>query len=96
MPRYVIERNIPEAGKFSPQELQSISKHSCGVIDVMGTQIQWVQSYVTADRIYCIYNAASEELVLEHARRSGFPADRVSQVMSVIDPVTAESSSIRV
>jgi hypothetical protein len=96
MPRYVIERNIPNAGKLSAEELQSISQHSCGVIDGIGTRIQWVQSYVTGDRIYCIYNAANEELVLEHARQSGFPADRVSQVMNIIDPVTAENLPLRV
>ena len=91
MYKYVIERNIPNAGKFTPEELKAISVHSCGVIDGIGTQIQWVHSYVTGDRIYCVYNAANEELVREHARTSGFPADRISQVMNIIDPVTAES-----
>jgi hypothetical protein len=90
MPKYIIERVIPEAGKLSAQELQAISAHSNGVIRELGPQIQWVQSYVTGDRIYCVYNAANEDLVREHAFKGGFPADRISEVRTVIDPVTAE------
>jgi hypothetical protein len=90
MPKFVIEREIPGAGKLSPQELQAISQKSCGVLSGMGPQIQWVQSYVTDDKIYCVYVAPNEEAVLEHARQGGFPANRVSQVTSVIDPTTAE------
>ena len=90
MPRYVIERGIPEAGKLSAQELQAISAHSNGVIDGLGPHIQWVQSFVTDDRIICTYIAANEDLIREHARRGGFPADRISEVHTVIDPTTAE------
>lgn len=90
MPKYVIERNIPGAGKLSPQELQAISQKSCGVLRELGPQIQWLQSYVTGDKVYCIYIAPNEELVREHARQGGFPADRISEVKSVIDPTTAE------
>ncbi|TMI83755.1 MAG: DUF4242 domain-containing protein [Bacillati bacterium ANGP1] len=91
MPKYVIEREIPGAGKLSPKELQAISQKSCGVLNQMGPQIQWVHSYVTADKIYCVYVAPNEELVREHARRGGFPANRVSAVKSVIDPTTSEA-----
>ena len=91
MPKYVIEREIPGAGKLSPKELQAISQKSCGVLNQMGPQIQWVHSYVTADKIYCVYVAPKEELVREHARRGGFPANRVSAVKSVIDPTTSEA-----
>ena len=90
MPHYVIEREIPGAGKLSPQELQAISRTSCGVLQKLGPQIQWVHSYVTDDKVYCIYIAPSEELVREHARQGGFPANRVSVVREVIDPTTAE------
>ena len=90
MPRYVIERDIPGAGSLSPQELKAISQKSCGVLEELGPRIQWVQSYVTDDRVYCVYNAPDEETVREHARRGGFPADRISRVSTVIDPVTAE------
>jgi hypothetical protein len=90
MPRYVIEREIPGAGKLSSQELQAISQKSCGVLNKMGPQIQWLQSYVTGDKVYCVYIAANEELVREHAKQGGFPANRVSEVTSVIDPTTAE------
>jgi hypothetical protein len=90
MPRYVIERNIPGAGSLSPQELKAISQKSCSVLGEMGPTIQWVQSYVTDDRVYCVYNAPDEATVREHASRGGFPADRVSKVSSIIDPVTAE------
>ncbi len=90
MPKYVIEREIPGAGKLSAQELQAISQKSCGVLNQMGPQIQWVQSYVTGDKLYCVYIAPNEEMVREHARQGGFPANRVSEIKSVIDPTTAE------
>jgi len=90
MPKFVIERNIPGAGKLSSAELQAISQKSCGVLSNMGPQIQWVQSYVTGDKIYCVYVAPNEAMVREHAKQGGFPADQVSQVMAVIDPTTAE------
>jgi hypothetical protein len=90
MPKFVIEREIPGAGDLSAQDLQAISQKSCGVLQNMGPQIQWVQSYVTGDKIYCIYIAPNEEMVREHAAQGGFPANRVSEVKSVIDPTTAE------
>ncbi len=90
MPKYVIEREIPEAGKLSEQELASISQKSCGVLNKMGPQIQWVQSYVTDDKIYCVYIAPNEEMVREHAQQGGFPANRISEIKAVIDPTTAE------
>ena len=90
MPKYVIEREIPGAGKLSPQELKAISQKSCGVLSQMGPQVQWLQSYVTGDKVYCVYIAPNEELVREHARQGGFPANRVSEVTSIIDPTTAE------
>ncbi len=90
MPKYVIEREIPGAGKLSAPELQAISQKSCGVLNQMGPQIQWVQSYVTDDKLYCVYIAPNEEMVREHARQGGFPANRVSAVRSVIEPTTAE------
>ena len=91
MPKYVIERDIPGAGKLSAVELAAISQKSCGVLEGMGPQIQWVQSYVTEDKVYCVYIAPNEELVREHARQGGFPADRVSEVKAIIDPTTAET-----
>jgi len=90
MPKYVIEREIPGAGKLSPAELQAISQTSCGVLRGMGPQIQWLQSYVTGDKVYCIYIAPDEATVRDHARQGGFPANRVSAVVAVIDPTTAE------
>ena len=90
MPKYVIEREIPGAGKLSAAELQGVSQKSCGVLQRMGPQIQWVQSYVVADKIYCVYIAPNEEMVREHARQGGFPANRVSQIRAIIDPTTAE------
>ncbi len=89
MPRYVIERDIPGAGALSAQELRAISQKSCAVLDRLGPQIQWVQSYVTGDRVYCVYIAPNEDMIREHARQGGFPADRVSEVKAIIDPVTA-------
>jgi hypothetical protein len=90
MPKFVIEREIPEAGKLSPEQLQAISQTSCGVLRNLGPEIQWVQSYVTDNKIYCIYIAPNEEMVRQHAQQGGFPANRVSQVRSTIDPTTAE------
>ncbi len=90
MPKYVIEREIPGAGKLSPEQLKGISQTSCGVLSKMGPQIQWVHSYVTGDKIYCIYNALNEEMVREHAKQGGFPANSVNEVATIIDPVTAE------
>jgi len=91
MPKYVIEREIPGAGNLSAQDLHAISQKSCSVLSGLGPQIQWVQSYVTGDKLYCIYIAPNEELIREHARRGGFPANRVSEIKSTIDPTTAES-----
>lgn len=90
MPKYLIERELPGAGKLSASELQAISQKSCGVLQKLGPQIQWVHSYVTGDKIYCVYIAPNEELVREHARQGGFPANRVSEVKQMIDPTTAE------
>ncbi len=90
MPKFVIERNIPNAGKLSPQELHAISQKSCTVLNKLGPQIQWVQSYVTNDKIYCIYVAPNEQMVREHAKQGGFPANSVARVTTVIDPTTAE------
>ncbi len=90
MPKYIIERELSGAGSLSAQELQSIAQKSCDVLNEMGPQIQWIQSYVTDDKIYCVYNAPNEEMVREHAKKGGFPANRVSDVKSVIDPTTAE------
>ncbi len=89
MPKYVIERDLPGAGRLSAQDLQAISQKSCGVLQELGPQIQWVHSYVTGDKIYCIYIAPDEQLVREHAQRGGFPANRVSEVVTIIDPTTA-------
>ncbi|WOJ93798.1 DUF4242 domain-containing protein [Congregibacter variabilis] len=90
MPRYVIEREIPGAGNLSADELHGISQTSCGVLKDLGPQIQWLQSYVTDDKIYCVYIAPNEELVREHASQGGFPANSVAEVKAVIDPTTAE------
>lgn len=90
MPKYVIEREFPEAGKLTGDALQAISQKSCGILQNMGPQIQWVQSYVTDDKIYCVYIAPSEEMVREHAAQGGFPANRISEIRTVIDPTTAE------
>jgi len=90
MPKFLIEREIPGAGSLSPQELQGISQTSCAVLQKMGPQIQWVQSYVTGDKIYCVYIAPNEEKIREHASQCGFPANRVSEIKSIIDPTTAE------
>ena len=90
MPKFLIEREIPGAGELKPEELQAISQKSCGVLQEMGPQIQWVESYVTGDKVYCVYIAPDEAAVREHAQRGGFPANRVSEIKGVIDPTTAE------
>lgn len=90
MPRFVIERDIPGAGKLSSDQLHAISQTSCGVLNKMGPSIQWIQSFVTDDKIYCVYLAPDEAAVREHARQGGFPANTVSRVRAVIDPTTAE------
>ena len=90
MPKFVIEREIPGAGKLTPEQLHAISQKSCSVVQSMGPRIQWVQSFVTDDKIYCIYIAADEAAVREHAQLGGFPANSVAQVRSVIDPTTSE------
>lgn len=90
MPKFVIEREIPGAGNLSPQKLQAISQTSRGVLQQMGPSIQWLHSYVTADKIYCVYIAPNEEMIREHAQQGGFPANRISEIKSVIDPTTAE------
>jgi len=91
MPKYVIEREIPGAGALSAEQLQAISQKSCGVLSNLGPSIQWVHSYVTDNKIYCIYNAPNEALVREHAAQGGFPANSVAQVRHIIDPTTAET-----
>ena len=90
MPKFVIEREIPGAGKLSPAELQAISQKSCGVLSKMGPTIQWLQSYVTDDKIYCVYIAPDAATVREHAAQGGFPANRVSRISTIIDPTTSE------
>jgi hypothetical protein len=90
MPQYLVERNIPGAGSLSRAELQAIAQRSCAVLDNLGTQIQWVYSYVTGDQIVCIYRAPNEEMIREHARQGGFPADKISEIKTMIDPTTAE------
>ena len=90
MPKFVIEREIPGAGKLTPEQLQAVSQKSCGVLKSMGPQIQWLQSYVTDDKIYCIYIAPDEETVRQHAQQGGFPANSIARVRSIIDPTTRE------
>jgi hypothetical protein len=90
MPQYLIERNLPGAGTLTAAELKAISQKSCGVLNELGPKIQWVHSYVTSDQIYCVYRAPNEEMVREHARLGGFPANRVSEIKTTIDPTTAE------
>jgi hypothetical protein len=90
MPKFVIEREIPNAGKLSRADLQGISQKSCGILRNLGPDIQWVESFVTDDKVYCIYTAPNEEMIREHARQGGFPANRISAVRSVIGPTTAE------
>jgi len=93
MPKYVIEREIPGAGQILPDQLQAISQTSCGVLKKLGPQIQWVHSYVTDNKIYCVYIAPNEEMVREHAKQGGFPANKVSEVKTIIDPTTAEQAT---
>ncbi len=93
MPKYVIEREIPGAGNLSPEELQGVSQTSCNVLRKMGPEIQWVESYVTGDKVYCIYIAPNEDLIREHAREGGFPANSISEIKTVIDPTTAEEKT---
>lgn len=90
MPKYVIEREVPGAGKMSADELRAISQKSCSVLNKLGPEIQWIHSYVTGDKIYCIYRAPNEQMVREHARQGGFPANKISEITSVIEPTTAE------
>ena len=90
MPKYVIERELPGAGKLSAEELQGISQKSCGVLRELGPEIHWIQSYVTDGKIYCVYLAPNAQLIREHAEKGGFPANRISEVRAVIDPTTAE------
>ena len=91
MPKYIIEREIPNAGALSPTELKAISQKSCGVLQELGPSIQWVQSYVTEDKITCVYIAPNADIIREHAKRGGFPADRVLEISTIIDPTTAET-----
>jgi len=91
MPKYIIEREIPGAGQLTPQQLNAISQKSCSVLKNLGPKIQWLESYVTDDKIYCVYIAPNEALVREHAKQGGFPANRVSQIRRMIDPTTAEA-----
>jgi len=90
MPKFLIEREIPKAGQLSPGDLQAISQKSCQILRELGPQIQWLQSYVTPDKIYCVYLAPNEDIIREHAKRGGFPANRISEIKKVIDPTTAE------
>lgn len=90
MPKFIIEREVPGAGKLSADEIRAISQKSCSVLQQLGPQIQWVQSYVTGDKIYCVYIAPNEELIRQHAQQGGFPANRISAITRIIDPTTAE------
>jgi hypothetical protein len=90
MPQYLIERNIPGAGGLSPEQLKGISQKSCGVLKELGPEIQWVHSYVTGDQIHCIYRAPNEQMIRDHATKGGFPADKISEIKTIIDPGTAE------
>lgn len=90
MPKYVIEREVPGAGNLSAEELQSISQKSCDVLQEMGPRIQWLQSYVTGDKLYCVYIAPNDEMIAEHAKKGGFPANSISKVVTMIDPTTSE------
>jgi hypothetical protein len=90
MPKYLIERDLPGAGKLTPDQLRGVSQKSCSVLNRMGPEIQWIHSYVTADKIYCVYRAPNESMIREHAKEGGFPANKISEISSVIDPSTAE------
>lgn len=89
MPKYVIERELPGAGSLSPEQLQALSQKSCGVLRNLGPRIEWLHSYVTGDKIYCVYKAPNEEMIREHAKQGGFPANRISEVTTMISPATA-------
>jgi hypothetical protein len=93
MPKYVIERELPGAGKLTPEQLQGVSQKSCGVLKKLGPEINWVESYVTDDKIYCVYIAPSADIIRRHAQEGGFPANRISEVRRVIDPTTAETKA---
>lgn len=93
MPKYVIERELPGVGEMTSEQLQAVAQKSCNVIRELGPQVQWLHSYVTGDKIYCVYISPNEDLVREHAKRGGFPANRISEVKEIIDPVTAETKS---
>ena len=93
MPKYVIEREIPGAGNLSSAELQGVAQTSCNVLKEMGPQIQWVESYVTGDKVYCIYISPNEDMIREHAKQGGFPANRISEIKTTIDPTTSEEKS---
>ena len=90
MPKFIIERDIPNAGQLTPAELHGISQKSCGILREMGPQIQWLHSYVTGDKVYCIYIADSEQAIREHAEQGGFPANRIEQITTIIDPTTGD------
>jgi len=92
MPKYIIERDIPAAGQWSPGELQGISQKSCSILKNLGPQIQWVESFVTQDKVYCVYIAPNEAMIREHAEQGGFPANSIRQIVTKIDPCTAEQS----
>ena|SRR2546425_204297 len=94
MPKYIIERDIPNAGALSAADLQRIAQRSCAVLGALGPKVQWVQSYVTADKVTCVYIAPNADLIREHARLGGFPANRVLEVATIIDPTTAESNQL--
>ncbi|HEY1021426.1 MAG TPA: DUF4242 domain-containing protein [Flavisolibacter sp.] len=96
MPRYIIERELPGAGNLSQKELQAVSQKSCGVLDQLGPRIQWVESFVTEDKIYCVYQAPNKELIQQHAEMGGFPANRIEEIRNVISPVTAEEKAVTV
>lgn len=93
MPKYVIERNLPRVGQLSPAELAAVSDKSCSALRSFGSRVQWMQSYVTGDKIYCIYVAPSEGLIREHARLAGFPVNRIAEVTAIIDPATSEGAA---
>jgi len=94
VPKFVIERELPGAGRLSPRELQGISQKSCAVLEELGPKVQWLHSYVTNDKIYCVYIAPNAEAVREHAKRGGFPANQISEVRTIIDPITSEISPV--
>lgn len=96
MPRYIIERELPGAGNLSQQDLQAVSQKSCSVLDNLGPSIQWVESFVTEDKIYCVYQAPNKEIIQQHAEQGGFPANRIEEIRNVISPVTAEKSAVAV